>query len=167
MHSDQPSATRPLFWTNLHLSQFVKTVNNKVRLKFWGKCLMEIRSKNGVSCRRLTLIGLFDRPKSSFGAAVGNSPLFWTNLPFHEFPKHFKPQFVVQNFREFVKRQVCPKWGCVAYGWFGEHIGTKIIASQKNQHIACYYLCNHLSRRRLTTEANKKFRDFAPTTLGM
>ncbi len=27
----------------------------------------------------------------------------------------------VPNFREFVKRQVCPKCGWVAGGWFGEH----------------------------------------------
>ena len=31
----------------------------------------------------------FDVPKSSFGAAVGNSSPFWTNLPFHDFPNYF------------------------------------------------------------------------------
>jgi hypothetical protein len=35
----QPSATRPLFGTNLHFGQFVKTVNHEFRLKFRDKCL--------------------------------------------------------------------------------------------------------------------------------
>ena len=32
---------------------------------------------------------LFRFPKSSFGAAVGNSPPFLTNLPFHDFSNYF------------------------------------------------------------------------------
>jgi len=32
---------------------------------------------------------LFLLPKSLFGAAVGNSPPFLTNLPFQDFPKYF------------------------------------------------------------------------------
>ncbi len=34
----QPSATRPIFRTNLHFRQFVKTVNYEFRLKFRSKC---------------------------------------------------------------------------------------------------------------------------------
>ena len=36
---NQPSATRPIFGTNLHFRQFLKTVNHEFRFKFRGKCL--------------------------------------------------------------------------------------------------------------------------------
>ncbi len=36
---------------------------------------------------------------------------------FSRIPQTLQPQFVVPNFRGFVKRQVCPKWGWVADDW--------------------------------------------------
>ena len=43
--------------------------------------------------------------------AVGNSPSFWTKPAFSRINQTFQPQFVVPNFREFVKRQVWSKMG--------------------------------------------------------
>ncbi len=46
-----------------------------------------------------------------YTSAVGNSSLFLTNLPFHDFSQLFQPPIVVHNFGKIVKRQVCQKWG--------------------------------------------------------
>jgi len=58
-------------------------------------------------------------------SAVGNSPLFLTNRPFHDFPKPAfsrfsqtcEPLILVKIFGKIVKRQVCQKRGWVADGW--------------------------------------------------
>ena len=56
-------------------------------------------------------------PKSSFGAAVGNSPPFLTDLPFHDF-LNYEPLIVVEIFGKIVKRPVCQKRGWVADGCY-------------------------------------------------
>ena len=49
--------------------------------------------------------------KNDLKAAVGNSPPFLTNLPFHDFSQLFQPRLVVHSFGKIVKRQVCQNRG--------------------------------------------------------
>ncbi len=83
-----------------------------------------IASKKPKHIRRVPLPPHFDKPA------------------FSRIPQTFQPWFVVHNFREFVKRQVCKNRGGVAHVWSTSHVPTifrnhlakllqRIVASQK------------------------------------
>ncbi len=80
----------------------------------FGRLLLENVLKKMVQNSRVPLLPHFDKPA------------------FSRIPQTFQPRFVVHNFWEFVKRQVCQNGGGVAHGWskmlsgfpkssFGEH----------------------------------------------
>ena len=116
--------------------------------------------------RRVPLLPHFDKPA------------------FSRIHQTFQPRFVVHNFGEFVKRRVCQNGGGVAHGcsipekpthrirccyYLLYHLAKllqKIIASQKNQHIASHVatiFCNHLAKLLQKIVASQKTNTIQPS----
>ncbi len=105
-----------------------------------------------------------ERSKIEYSPAVGNSPPFLNESPFRTFIRKFQPEFMVVSFDESTEMEIRSKKGASCrrlvltplkrtsktrsqtfVGLPNLRLGSinllqKIVASQKTQHIACYYL---------------------------